>query len=100
MCLFSLGSLISALIVVQTVTQFMAQCVAVMLLRKKHSGAPGIFLMPFYPLPALVALVGWMYIVVTSGMRYVALAGLLLTVGGCIFLWRARKESLWPFHPA
>lgn len=100
MCLFSLGSLISALMVVQTVTQFMAQCVAVMLLRKRQPRPPGVFLMPLYPVPALVALIGWLYIVATSGFRYILLAAVLVAVGAGIFLLRARKESLWPFQPA
>src|SRR5262249_42008656 len=64
-CLFSLADLISVLIVVQTMLQFAAQCVAVILLRRRIVAAPEAFRMPLFPLPAIVALMGWLYIVVS-----------------------------------
>jgi amino acid transporter len=96
-CLFSLESLITALIVTQTLLQFAAQCVAVMVLRQQKRGTADCFRMPLYPLPALIALTGWMYIVVTSGIRYIGLAALFLCLGVAIFLVRARRQTTWPF---
>jgi amino acid transporter len=96
-CLFSLQSLITALIVTQTLLQFAAQCVAVMLLRRQKREPADSYKMPMYPLPALIALTGWIYIVVTSGVRYIALAVVFLAVGIAIFLLRARQSSSWPF---
>jgi amino acid transporter len=96
-CLFSLQSLITALIVTQTLLQFAAQCVAVMLLRKQKREPVGAYRMPLYPLPALVALIGWIYIVVTSGVQYMLVAALFLTVGVGLFMVRARRRADWPF---
>jgi amino acid transporter len=96
-CLFSLQSLITALIVTQTLLQFAAQCIAVMLLRKQKREAAGSYRMPLYPLPALVALTGWIYIVVTSGVRYMVVAALFLLVGVGLFMLRARRRADWPF---
>ena len=96
-CLFSLESLITALIVTQTLLQFAAQCVAVMILRQQKRAAADCYRMPLYPLPALIALTGWMYIVVTSGARYIGLAALFLFLGVAIFLGRARQQTSWPF---
>ncbi len=96
-CLFSLQSLITALIVTQTLLQFAAQCVAVILLRTQKREPADSYRMPLYPLPALVALAGWIYIVVTSGMRYIALAGLFLLAGTGLFLLRAHRTAKWPF---
>ena len=53
--------------------------------------------MPLYPLPALIALTGWIYIVGTSGARYIGLAALFLFLGVAIFLMRARQQTSWPF---
>ena len=64
MCVFSLADLISALIIIQTLLQTIGQCIAVILLRR--SSPPGVFRMPFFPLPALAALAGWVFIIVTS----------------------------------
>jgi len=96
-CLFSLESLITALIVTQTLLQFAAQCVAVILLRRQKRESGDVYRMPLYPLPALIALAGWTYIVVTSGVRYMAIAGIFLLAGIAVFLFRARKQSAWPF---
>jgi amino acid transporter len=96
-CLFSLESLITALIVTQTLLQFAAQCVAVILLRRQKRDATDGYRMPFYPLPALIAVAGWTYIVVTSGTRYIALAGGFLAIGIAVFLVRSRQKKDWPF---
>jgi amino acid transporter len=96
-CLFSLQSLITALIVTQTLLQFAAQCIAVMLLRKQKRESAGSYRMPLYPLPALVALIGWIYIVVTSGVRYMLVAALFLIVGVGLFMVRAHRRADWPF---
>lgn len=96
-CLFTLESLITALIVVQTLLQFAAQCVAVMLLRGQKREPAESYRMPLYPLPALLALAGWLYIAFSSGWVYVALAFGLMAAGIAIFLWRANDKSEWPF---
>jgi amino acid transporter len=96
-CLFSLESLITALIVTQTLLQFAAQCVAVILLRLQRRETGDVYRMPWFPVPALIALAGWIYIVVTSGVRYMALAGVFLLAGIAVFLMRARQQAEWPF---
>jgi len=99
-CLFSLESLITALIVTQTLLQFAAQCVAVILLRRQKRAIADAYRMPLYPLPALIALGGWLYIVATSGAVYIALAGGFLIVGIAIFLLRAWQQASWPYSEA
>ena len=107
LCLLSLGDLIAALIVIQTVLQFMAQCVAVLLLRRadrqhpsQEGAARGLFRMPLYPLPALIALLGWAYIVATSHLQQILFAVALGVAGILVFLFRARSQREWPFIPA
>ena len=99
-CVLSLSDLINLLIVVQTMLQFMAQCVAVMILRKRSSADPASFRMPFYPWPAVIALAGWTYIVVTSGLRYIGIGFALLAFGVVAFLVRSYRAHQWPFKPA
>jgi Flp pilus assembly protein TadB len=69
-----------------------------MVLRQRHRERGDIYRMPLYPLPALIALSGWSYIVVTSGVRYIALAAVFLAAGIAIFLLRARQQAKWPFE--
>jgi amino acid transporter len=96
MCLFSLDELIKVLIVVQAVFQFAAQCVAVELMRRRDPGATS-YRMPLYPLPAAIALLGWIYIAISSGARYVALGLGMAAVGTGIYLIKAKHEREWPF---
>jgi amino acid transporter len=97
-CLFSLSDLISVLIVVQTLTQFGLQCIAVMLLRRKRTAPAGSFRMPLYPLPAIIALAGWLYIVVTSKGMHILIGVAMAAAGAAIYLLQARGKQEWPFQ--
>lgn len=96
-CVFSLSDLISVLIVVQTITQFIPQCIAVILLRRKKIAAPDNFRMPLYPLPAVVALAGWSYIVISSRVSHILIGIGMAIVGGCLYLLQANRKQEWPF---
>jgi amino acid transporter len=92
--------LIKALTVIQILIQSMAQCVAVVLIRRYRADITRPFSMWLYPIPAAVALAGWLFILIASGVVYVV-AGLLLTAVGIIaYLWRARRRAEWPFVAA
>lgn len=96
-CVFSLSELITTLIVVQTLLQFMGQCVAVIVLHKRTRANPVCFRMPLFPLPALIALAGWSYIVISSGVKYMLIALVLLSLGIAGFLLHSRMTKEWPF---
>jgi amino acid transporter len=96
-CALSLEDLIKALTVIQILIQFMAQCVAVVLLRRNRPDIPRPFSMWLYPVPAVVALGGWLFILVASGLVYVLSGLLLMAVGILAYLWRARRQAEWPF---
>jgi amino acid transporter len=65
-----LGEVINALMVTRILVQFIAQIGAVALLRKQGIKRPG-YRMALYPLPSIVALVGWVFIFATSGLWYI-----------------------------
>jgi amino acid transporter len=97
-CLLSLSDLISYMLVFQIMLQFIAQCLAVFLLRKKRRDIPRPFSMPLYPLPAIVALLGWIYILAASGWKYIGSVLALTALGTIAYLWKARKDGNWPFE--
>jgi hypothetical protein len=88
---FTLGDVISALLTSRIVVQFMGQVAALHLLRRR----PG-FVLPFrmwlYPLPSIIALVGWSYIFSTSGWRFAAFGMATLALGVVAYLARARAQ--------
>jgi amino acid transporter len=98
-CFLSLESLIATLMVVQILFQYIAQCFAVVMLRRREADA-SVFRMPLYPLPIAVSLVGWLYLVATSGWQSIAVGVGAVVVGTLVFLWQARSTRSWPFPNA
>lgn len=97
-CFLQLDVLINGLVVIQVLIQFMAQIFAVTLIRRDRPDIERPFKMPLYPLPSIVAFLGWLYILIASGLPYI-LAGLgLLVVGVAAYLWHARGVKEWPFQ--
>ncbi|HVC90451.1 MAG TPA: amino acid permease [Acidobacteriaceae bacterium] len=99
-CVFSLAALITVLIIVQTMVQFIGQCIAVMVLRQRAGKKFQSYKMPLYPVPALIALAGWVYIVVTSEWKYIGLSLILITFGIAVYMVRAYRAAEWPFGAA
>jgi amino acid transporter len=91
--LLPLGLVIDALITTRIVVQFIGQVFAVMLLRKTRPDLPRPFRMWLYPLPALMALAGWLFLLLTSGWMLIALGAATLALGVLCFLaWTAVRR--------
>jgi amino acid transporter len=88
---FSLGTVIDALIVTRILVQFMGQVVGLILLRRQAPDMPRPYRMWLYPLPALVALLGWIFVFATTQLE-VILFGVGVLALGCLafFLWSLR----------
>ncbi len=99
-CLLTLEQLIKELIILQILTQFAAQCVAVVLIRRRRKDIQRPFSMPLYPLPVLIALAGWLYILLSSERVYVLVGLALLVFGVASYLFRARRLAEWPYQRA
>ncbi len=96
--LLPLGLVIDALITTRILVQFIGQVFAVMLLRARRPDMPRPFRMWLYPVPALVALSGWTFLLLTQGWRLIALGfGTLLLGILCFFVWSWRSGR-WPFE--
>lgn len=75
-CFLSLDRLISWLILVQILSQFVWQCAGVILLRRYRKDLNQPFTMWLYPLPALLSLVLWIYVFLSAPWN-----GQLFTLG-------------------
>ena len=96
---FSLGTVIDALIITRILVQFMGQVFGLILLRRRAPDLPRPYRMWLYPLPALVALLGWIFLFATTQVR-VILFGLGVLALGCVtFLIWSWKTQRWPFAP-
>jgi amino acid transporter len=93
-CFFSLGDVVAALVVIRILLQFLLQHVGVMVLRHTQPNLPRPFRMWLYPLPPIIALLGFSYIVVfrPNFHRELALAACVLIAGVLAYAVWSRYE--------
>jgi amino acid transporter len=91
--LVDLSTVIIALMTTRILIQFIGQIAALVLLRRNRPDLPRPFRMWLYPLPCAVALVGWSYVFLTSGWRFIFF-GLGTVVTGVVvfFIWTRFRE--------
>jgi fructoselysine transporter len=77
---FTLREVISAILAMRILVQFIAQAIGVVLLRRRLGQAHLPFKMWFYPLPVILSVVIWLFVFVSTG--WLALWGLLLAGTG------------------
>ncbi len=98
-CFFRLAQVIAALVVIRIVLQYLLQQVGVILLRVRRPKMPRPFRMWLYPLPPLLALAGFFFILVSrpEARREFLYAIAVAIVGSVLYFARARKRGEWPF---
>ena len=98
-CFLRLADVIAALVVIRIVIQFLLQAIGLLILRARHPEAPRPFRMWLYPLPALAAIAGFLFVLISrqnfqKELRY---ALVILAVGLLLFFLRSRRRREWPF---
>jgi basic amino acid/polyamine antiporter, APA family len=101
-CFLRLKDAIAALVVIRLILQFLVQAVGLLVLRIRRPDLPRPFRMWLYPVPALLACAGFLYILFgrPNWQKEVRYAALILLTGVVIYMIRAWKHSEWPFVAA
>jgi basic amino acid/polyamine antiporter, APA family len=101
-CFFSLADVISALVVIRILLQFIIQAVGLIVLRFRRPDMPRPFRMWLYPLPAILAVGGFLYVLIMrkNFLREVVFAAAILVTGLVLYFVRARYNREWPFAKA
>jgi amino acid transporter len=92
--LMELAWVIPALLTARILVQFVGQIIAVHWLRTRRPDIQRPFRIWLYPLPSIIALVGWMYVFLTAGATFI-LYGLLTLAAGvaAFFAWNRRMPA-------
>ena len=99
-CFFSLADVISALVVIRILLQFIVQAVGLIVLRIRRPEMPRPFRMWLYPVPALLAIGGFLLILIMrkNFLREVVFTLVILITGLLLYLLRAHHNRQWPFE--
>ncbi|MDB6034914.1 MAG: amino acid permease-associated region [Verrucomicrobiales bacterium] len=95
-----LMQVIDTLLATRILVQFVGQIVALILLRKNAPNLKRPYRMWLYPIPALLALVGWFFIFGTTDIKTLLYSGAALLLGVAGFLCWSRYTAKWPFQTA
>ena len=101
-CFLRLEDVIAALVVIRIMVQFLFQTVGIIVLRIRRPDLPRPFRMWLYPLPALLATFGFLYVLIErkNFLREVRYAVVIIVAGVAIYLVRSWRRREWPFQLA
>lgn len=101
-CLFRLQDVIAALVVIRIMVQFLMQILGLLLLRARRPEFPRPFRMYLYPVPAVLAAAGFLYVLFERPgfMKEIRYALVIVAVGLVLFMFRSWRRREWPFGPA
>ena len=74
-----------------------AKTIGFFLLRFRAPELERPFRMWFYPLPGVIAIAGWLYVLGTASRKSLLFAFGVLLVGTAAYLSRSWKRGEWPF---
>ncbi|GAA4392198.1 APC family permease [Hymenobacter koreensis] len=98
--LFKLSEVISAILAMRILVQFVGQAVGLVLLRRRNGTAHLPFKMPLYPLPVVLAVAIWLWILWSTGLSFMLSGLAMIAVGVVVFLLWNRQRGRWPFEKA
>jgi amino acid transporter len=96
-CFLPLTTVINALIAMAIWVQFIGQIAALTILRRKQPGLLRPYHQWLYPIPSVIALIGWIYIFHASGWSAIRIMLGWTILGIIAYLIWARRNRQWPF---
>jgi fructoselysine transporter len=91
---------IRAILAMRCLIQFIGQAVGLVILRRHWGRERFPFRMWFFPVPLVIAIIGWIGIFVSTGRRPMLASLAAMAIGSVVYLGRARFRREWPFQEA
>ena len=90
---------ISAILAMRILVQFVAQAVGVVILRRREGVSKLPFKMWLYPIPAILALAGFLFVLFSRQgfLKQVIYAAVLIFAGVMVYLFRSYRREEFPF---
>ncbi|GAB3725879.1 APC family permease [Amycolatopsis oliviviridis] len=97
--LFTLTAVINAAVTVLVLIQSLAQVAAIVVLRRRRPELDRPYRQWLYPIPTIIALLGWVYIYFSATWLSIGLSVGWIALGVAAFAAYAKAERVWPFGP-
>ena len=95
--LFKLSDVISAILAMRILVQFIAQAVGLIILKKARKGVVFPYQMPFFPWPVYLAIIMWGCILVATGLTMFMGGLAAICTGTIVYFIKAKMNKEWPF---
>jgi len=95
--LFRLSDVISAILAMRILIQFIGQAIGLLLLRRSRSAEAFPYKMPLYPLPIYVAIILWIGILISTGIKMMLIGLMVIALGTLVYFIKAKRNKEWPF---
>ena len=96
--LFKLSDVISAILAMRILIQFIGQTIGLIMLHKVRGRQAFPWKMPLYPLPALLAIILWGGILASTGWKMILSGVVVIAAGTIVYFIKANRNREWPFE--
>ncbi|HKG68709.1 MAG TPA: amino acid permease [Segetibacter sp.] len=95
--LFRLGEVISGILAMRILIQFIGQAIGLLLLRKARDKKNFPYQMPLFPVPVFIAIAIWLFILYSTGIKMTIYGLVVIVLGIIVFFVKAKVNKEWPF---
>ncbi|MEP6951857.1 MAG: amino acid permease [Ginsengibacter sp.] len=95
--LFKLHDVISAILAMRIIIQFIGQAIGLLILRSKKNDIGFPYKMPLFPVPVILAIAMWIFILISTGSHLMAGGLLVIFLGIIVYFIKAKIRKEWPF---
>ena len=95
--LFKLKDVISAILAMRIIIQFIGQAIGLLMLRSKRDTSEFPYKMPLFPVPVILAIGMWIFILFSTGSRLMVYGLLVIFFGIIVYFIKAKIQKEWPF---
>src|SRR5665213_1015059 len=93
-----LSEVISAILAMRIMIQFVGQAVGLLILRSKRNSDEFPYKMPLFPLPVYLAIAMWLFILVSTGSKLMFWGLMVILMGTIVYFIKASVQKEWPFR--
>lgn len=95
--LFRMSDVISGILAMRIIIQFIGQAIGILLLRKRNGSRQLPYKMPGYPIPVILAVIVWFLLFSCTGRNSIISFVLVAGTGVIVYFIQARFSKKWPF---